>query len=384
MSEPIARTRLAERAAWIDELDGTQVVFGEGTLGGLGTAARDLGMRSVLLVTDPGLRDSGHAHAAERALAAESVRVCVFDEVVENPSTVQVEAGRRAAEAAGADGLVAVGGGSTLDCAKGINFLVTNGGRMEDYWGRDRATQPMLPSIGVPTTAGTGSEAQRFAIISQEGSGTKMACGDAKARFRVALLDPALLATVPATVAAMAAVDAISHAVESHVTRARTALSELLSREAWRLLDGSVERYLADPGDAAARASMLLGSYLAGAAIEHSMLGAAHALANPLTARHGVTHGLAVSVMLPHVVRFNAVEDLARYAALGAGPVEELIDRLRAIQRVAGLPARLRDCGVPADRLDELADDASQQWTAGFNPRPVDRPALRDLYAAAH
>jgi alcohol dehydrogenase len=374
----------AELAAWADEMDGTRVVFGDGALAGLGAAAAELGLRSVLLVTDPGVRTVGYAGAAEQALAGKSVRVHVFDGVDENPTTAHVEAGVRSGREAGIDGLVAIGGGSALDCAKGINFLLTNGGRMEDYWGRERARQPMLPSIGIPTTAGTGSEAQRFAILAQEGTGTKMACGDVKARFRIAILDPALLATVPRTVAAMAAVDAISHAVESHVTRARTPLSRLLSREAWRLLAGSVERYLGDASDGAARASMLLGSYLAGTAIEHSMLGAAHACANPLTSRYRVPHGLAVSVMLPHVVRFNAALDPAPYAGLGAGTPGELIERLRAIQDGCGLATRLSDCGVPAEALDDLADDATRQWTAGFNPRPVDGPALRELYAAAY
>ncbi len=384
MNGPLIGAHPADLAAWTDELDGTRVVFGDGALDGLGAAAREFGMRSVLLVTDAGMRAAGYVARATRTLEAQALRVAVFDEVAENPSTALVEAGRRAAEAVGADGLVALGGGSALDCAKGINFLVTNGGQMEDYWGRDRATQPMLPSIGVPTTAGTGSEAQRFAIISQDGSGTKMACGDAKARFRVAILDPELLATAPAVVRATSAVDAASHAVESHVTLARTALSDLLSREAWRLIDGAVERYLAEPQDALARASMLLGSFLAGAAIEHSMLGAAHACANPLTARRHVTHGVAVGVMLPHVVRYNAADAPERYDTLGAGSPERLIERLARIQSAAGLPARLRDCGVLGSDLDILADDAARQWTAGFNPRPVDRAALRELYAAAY
>lgn len=384
MSGLIAGTRPTDLAAWTDELDGTRVAFGAGAFDGLGVAVRELGLGSILLVTDRGLRDVGHVAHAETALATEGVRVEVFDEVIENPTSSLVEAGRRAAEAAGIDGIVAIGGGSTLDCAKGINFLVTNGGRMEDYRGRDRARLPMLPSIGVPTTAGTGSEAQRFAIISQDGTGTKMACGDAKARFRMVILDPVLLSTAPQAVRAIAAVDAIAHAVESHVTRARTALSDLLSREAWRLLSGSVERHLADPHHPGARSAMLLGSFLAGGAIEHSMLGAAHACANPLTARRHVTHGIAVAAMLPHVVRFNAADAPDRYDGLGAGSAERLIERLHALLRAAGLPSRLRDCGVLLEDLDALSADAAAQWTAGFNPRPVDRQALRELYAAAY
>jgi len=172
--------------------------------------------------------------------------------------------------------------------------------------------------------------------------------------------------------------------VESAVTASRTPVSRLYAREAFRLIHGHLERVLDEPGDVAARGAMLWGAHLAGAAIEASMLGATHACANPLTARRHVTHGVAVGVMLPHVVRYNAADAPERYDTLGAGSPERLIERLVRIQSVAGLPARLRDCGVEGSDLDVLADDAARQWTAGFNPRPVDRAALRELYAAAY
>jgi alcohol dehydrogenase len=232
----------------------------------------------------------------------------------------------------------------------------------------------MLPSIGVPTTAGTGSEAQSYALISHPETHAKMACGDPKARFREVILDPDLAASAPRPVAATAGIDAVSHAVESFVTTRGNDGSRKLAREAWRLLDGGLEAALA--GDREAVGDTLLGAHLAGAAIEASMLGAAHACANPLTARFGVVHGVAVGLMLPHVVRFNGEE---LYRELRDG----LAARLEELRAAAGLPARLRDCGVAAASLPLLSEEAARQWTATFNPRPVTAADLLALYEEA-
>src|SRR5262249_32823806 len=172
-----------------------------------------------------------------------------------------------------------------LDCAKGINFLLTNGGRIEDYRGYGKAATPLLPMIGIPTTAGTGSEAQSYAVISDEATHMKMACGAPSGAVRSAILDPELTLTAPRRVTAMAGYDAIAHAVETSVTLRRNPLSDALSHQAWHLLDGAFEQALAAPEDLEARSAMLAGAHLAGMAIEQSMLGAAHACSNPLTAR---------------------------------------------------------------------------------------------------
>lgn len=377
--------------AWAVDLGGIHVNFGEGTLAGLGEAARELGGRRALLVTDRGLERVGHARHAEESLRAAGCEVAVFDGVAENPDTTTVAAGVEVAEEFRPDLLVGLGGGSSLDCAKGINFLHTNGGRMEDYWGDGKAARPMLPSIGVPTTAGTGSEGQRFALISAAGSHRKMACGDRKARFSTVLLDPALISSMPRKVAAVTGIDAVSHAVESFVTRRRNPISQLYAREAWRLLESSFERFLADPEDRRARSKMLLGAHLGGAAIEASMLGAAHSCANPLTARFDVTHGIAVGLMLPHVIRFNAAAvgglygELAHAAGLNGHPsaAESLSARVVEICRAAGLPAGLGECGVDGSQLELLAAEAADQWTARFNPRAVGSDDLRELYESA-
>src|SRR5205814_3377280 len=205
-----------------------------------------------------------------------------------------------------ADLIVGLGGGSTMDTAKGVNFLLSNVGSMADYHGTSKAQNPMLPMIAVPTTAGTGSEAQSYALISDPQTHVKMACGDPKALPRLAILDPGLTATQPPKVAAATGIDAIAHAVETAGCTKRNATSRNLSTQSWQLLESSYEQAITNPHDDEARAKMLLGAHLAGCAIENSMLGAAHATANPLTSEFNITHGLAVGLMLPHVIRFNA------------------------------------------------------------------------------
>jgi alcohol dehydrogenase class IV len=209
----------------------------------------------------------------------------------------------------------------------------------------------------------------------------KMACGDPTAAFRVAVLDPLLTRSQPRAVTAATGYDAISHAVESYVTTKRTPASQGFAREAWRLLSEHFERVLRDPGDLEARGAMQFGAHLAGIAIENSMLGATHACANPLTAHYGTVHGVAIAVLLRHVVRWNhqAVADL--YQELG---VADLADRLAEMAEAAGLPVSLRDLGIPAAALPELAAEASQQWTGKFNPRPFSTAAAQEIYESAY
>jgi len=369
----------------------TRLVFGPGCLDDLGEHARELGLRRVLLVSDPGLLASGHPERAAALLGAAGVEVAPFHDFDHDPDSMMVQRGADAARAFAADGFVALGGGSSLDCAKGANFLLTNGGRMADYRGYGKATQPLLPMIAVPTTAGTGSEAQSYALISDAETHEKMACGDPSAAFRVALLDAELTVSQPRHVTATAGYDALSHAVESYVTRERTPLSALFAREAFCLLDAHLERVLDTPGDVGARAAMLLGAHLAGLAIEASMLGATHACANPLSARYGTAHGVAIALMLPHVVRWNGTVAGPLYAELlaaggrraGSDAASALADRLEALAVAAGLPRGLRAAGVAEADVAGLAAQAATQWTGRFNPRPFDAGAALDLYRAA-
>ncbi|MCS6864252.1 MAG: iron-containing alcohol dehydrogenase [Gemmataceae bacterium] len=366
-----------------------RVIFAPGAIERLGEAVRSVGGTRVLLVTDPGLEQAGHPQRAMAVMRAAGVEVFLFDGVKENPTEREVAAGVTVARSHHVDCLVAVGGGSSMDCAKGINFILTNGGRMADYKGHGKATQPMLPSIGVPTTAGTGSEAQSYALITDERTHLKMACGDKKAAFRVAILDPELTHSQPRHVTAVTGIDAIAHAIESYVCTKRNAVSSMCARAAFAYLEANFERVLKSPQDAAARAAMQIGAHLAGMAIENAMLGVCHSCANPLTAHYGLTHGVAIGLMLPHVIRFNAavVDDL--YADLIHAPGfsrpagEVLANRITELTRAAGLPQSLRECGVSDTILAVLAEEANQQWTARFNPRPVSETDILQLYQAA-
>jgi alcohol dehydrogenase len=366
----------------------TRVVFGARSLDRVGELARELGARHILLVTDAGIVAAGHAGRARDTLTAAGLRVTVFDRAKENPTTRCVEDCVAVARAAGIDTLIGLGGGSAMDTAKGCNFLLTNGGRMQDYWGVGKATKPMRPFIAIPTTAGTGSEMQSAALIADEVTHQKMACLDPKCAAAVAILDPELTLSQPPRVTACTGIDAIAHAVESAVTTKRNEVSLRLAREAFRLCFQALPEVLTRPENLDARARMQLGAAYAGAAIEHSMLGAAHAAANPLTAHFNVAHGHAVGLMLPHVVRFNANEVTARaiYSDLAtdAGTtVEQLPEKLAGLLGRAGLPATLPESGVDVTALPVLAAEAARQWTAGFNPRPLHAADFQTLYAAA-
>ena len=415
-----------------------RVLFGAGVVDLLGDLVRELGGERVLVVTDAGIAASGHADRAAESLRSAGIEVAVFDAVEENPGERHVAAATAAAAEHRTGFLVGLGGGSAMDCAKGANFVFTNGGRMEDYWGFGKASKPMLPSVGVPCTAGTGSESQSFAVISREDDHRKMACGDPKARFAATLLDPELVRTAPPEVMAATGLDALSHALESFVCTAANPYARMFASEGFaRLLRGFEAVVEAQPGsggaagedagkreagagsgaagagDGEAEATrsrrdgvdrqvtrstelwgeMLLGAHFAGAAIEASMLGAAHGLANPLTARYDITHGVAVAVMLDHVVRFNgaaagaAYGDLARLAFAGSmengAAAERLAGLWAGLRDRAGVAARLRDLDVREAELRLLASQAAEQWTAQFNPRTASPSDMLALYRAA-
>ncbi len=398
---------LETEGSWSVDTAPGRVVFGAGVIDLIGDLVQELGGGRVLVVTDPGVTAAGHVHRASVSLRRAGLEVAVFSEVRENPGERDVAAAAAAAKAHRATFLIGLGGGSAMDCAKGANFVFTNGGRMEDYWGFGKASRPMLPSIGVPCTAGTGSEAQSFAVISREDDHRKMACGDPKARFLATLLDPELVRTAPPQVMAATGLDAFSHAMESFVATAANPYSRMFASEGFRrLLRGFeivVEAQRADSQARSGRKSedeinelwgdMLLGAHLAGAAIEASMLGAAHGLANPLTARYDITHGVAVAVMLDHVVRYNGETGDTGYTGLvrllgrsGAGdpPAStRLADSWTGLRSSAGVAGRLRDLGVQEADLEVLANQASKQWTAQFNPRAVTASDMLSLYQAA-
>jgi alcohol dehydrogenase len=374
----------------------TRLIFGANSIDTLGELVREYGGTRVLLVTDSGIVSVGHAQRAENAITKSGLQVVRFDGVGENPTTRHVDACVQFAKKHDIDFIVGLGGGSSMDTAKGANFILSNGGRMADYWGVNKAARAMLPFIAIPTTAGTGSECQSYALIADDSTHQKMACGDDKAYARVALLDPVLTLSQPQHVAANTGIDTITHALEAHVTAARNPISQVYSRESWKLAEASLETVLLEPQNLEARGQMLLASAYGGMAIAQSMLGAVHAAANPLTAHFNIVHGQAVGLMLTHVVRYNAGDpaavdlyaDLVSAAGLGrrdqvSTAVDVILQRLDALLAAAHIPENLHACHVHEDKLPTLAAEAAKQWTATFNPRVANADTFLDLYRNA-
>ena len=364
-----------------------KLVFGPGALRELAACVREVGGTSVFLVTDPGLARAGYVERARALLVSAGLPVAVFAESRENPTEADAATCVAAARAQPFDCFVALGGGSSLDTAKAANVLLTNGGVMHDYHGYGKATKPLLPLIAIPTTAGTGSETQSYTLISRDGSHEKMACGGPQVLPRIAILDPELTASLPRATATLSGLDALSHSLESAVCTKRNAVSSLYAEAAFRHLSSAISRVVTGQPTDADRSHMLLGAAFAGLAIENSMLGAAHASANPLTARHGVVHGHAVAHMLPAIMQFNStdpataviyahLESLLHATGTTALPLIDWVIEIVARSALPPLDAATMDFAV-------LADDATRQWTGKFNPRALHAADFVSLYQRA-
>ena len=367
-----------------------RLVGGPGTLSQLPECVREIGGSHVLMVTDAGIVAAGHVERASTMLCEAGIDFTVYDATHESPTESDIKAAAEFARGVEVDCIVGLGGGSSMDTAKGCNFLLTNGGTMADYKGYALAKKPMLPFIAIPTTAGTGSECQSYAVISRDGSHEKMACGDPKALAKFAILDPELTQSMPQQVSILTALDALAHSLETAVCTRRNPFSSAFSREAFLRIASSIESVLQGSASLEDRSEMLLGAAFSGLAIENSMLGAAHASANPLTARFGMVHGHAVAVMLPHVLRFN-------YEEVAAREIYDHYEELLARRGYANMPLTswverqlesaelksLEDSGVLASAIPDLAKDATQQWTGQFNPRVMSEEGFVMLYEQA-
>ncbi len=360
------------------------VHFAAGGAARLGEIAATLPGERILFVTDAGLTGLGLTAPALASLRA-SAEVTVFDAVEADPSRATLMAAVAAGR--GASGVVGFGGGSSLDVAKLAALLLGSGEDLDAAWGVGQARGPRLPLVLVPTTAGTGSEVTPVAIITV-GEGEKRGVSSPLLLPDLAILDPDLTLGLPPAITAATGLDAMVHAIEAYTSRSPNAnpLSRALACEALRLLGANIERAVTDGADRAARAAMLLGAMLAGQAFANAPVAAVHALAYPIGGLFHVPHGLSNALVLPHVLRFNAPEAAAEYAALAphAGTGADLAGGLAALSARLGLPQRLRDVGVAAQDLPRCAAEAMKQTRLLVNnPRPVTEADARAIYEAA-
>ncbi|MGF1553877.1 MAG: iron-containing alcohol dehydrogenase [Paracoccaceae bacterium] len=372
--------------------------IGAGRVEATGGLLARLGVSHAALVTDKGVRAAGLTAAAEASIEAGGIALTILDDVTADPPEATVLAIAEAAREAGADGVIGLGGGSSLDTAKLVALLVGSGRPIAEAYGVDRATGPRLPLVLVPTTAGTGSEVTPIAIVTtgeteKTGVVTPLILPDA------AILDAALTTGLPAPVTAATGIDAMVHAIEAYTSkRLKNPISDCLAREALRLLGGNIRQACAAPDDLGAREAMLTGSALAGMAFANAPVAAVHALAYPLGGHYGIAHGHANAMVLPHVLAFNRAEPTAEAAYAALAPivfpalgdqdprllVDAFLADLAALGPELGLPVRLSEAGIPREAIGRLAADAMRQERLLVNnPRGLSEADARAIYEAA-
>jgi alcohol dehydrogenase len=329
------------------------------------------------------------------SLKKQAVALSLFNDVEPNPTTDNVGQGLAQAREFRPSLLVALGGGSAMDCAKAINILLHRGGRLQDYAGPVVGGSPLLPLVALPTTAGTGSEVSPFLLISDSESHAKIVIRDPQAIPRVAVLDPNLTRSLPAEATLYAGLDALVHCFESYVAVGTQPYTQALAVQAVELILHNLPRVMAEPTELNARGGMLVGANLAGMAFSLSYLGLAHSFANALTKIGAVPHGKAVGMMLPWVIRFNhsVVGDkyhkLARHILGDKCPQqadesgEALADFVHAFGVSMGMPAKLREVGIKAEQIPILSEEALRQATIKSNPRNPSPEELKTLLHSA-
>ncbi len=375
-----------------------QIFFRPGASGEIGSLVCEKLGNKVLFVTDPGLRKLGLCDCALTSLADTHIEVTVFDGVEADPSLATVEAAMTAAKAAGVTGVIGFGGGSSLDVAKVVALLCGSNEDIEGAWGVGNAKGPRLPLVLVPTTAGTGSEVTSVSIITVGGD-EKRGVSSPIILPDIAILDPDLTLGLPPHITAATGVDAMVHAIEAYASKSanNNPLSKMLARQALQLLGANIEKAVFDGKDREARGAMLLGSMLAGQAFANSPVAAVHALAYPIGGTFHIPHGLSNALVLPHVLRFNAVDAASIYAEIAADAFPDLaseqsdqdrcaafIERLATLSTRLGLQPRLRDVGIGEEHLVGMARDAMKQTRLLVNnPREVSETDALSIYKAA-
>lgn len=369
----------------------TRIVFGAGAVRATGDEAKRLGATRALIVTDKGVVKAGLHEPVLAALRAAGVEAAIFDDVLPNPIEKNVHEGVAAFRAAGADLVVALGGGSPLDIGKLIRLGIHHDRPLVDYddaTGGDRfITSNVPPMIAVPTTAGTGSEVGRSGVVTLDVNHRKTVIFSPHLLANVALLDPELTRTMPRFLTAATGFDALTHCLEAYVAKGDHPMADGIALEGIRIVAAHLERAVANGDDLEARGGMMKAAMMGAVAFQKG-LGACHSLAHPLSSEHDLHHGLANALCLPAVIAFNAEvasERLARVAALLGAPAEAgaCAEAVRALRARVGLPAGLAEAGVPRDNLDRLADLAAQDACHTLNPRPCSRDDLRQLYASS-
>lgn len=370
------------------------IVFGIGAVAGLPEKIKELGGTKVLLVTDPGLLETGTVVKIKKILDDGGLDYSVFSHIESDPGCWIVHECRDMMVEEKCDIIIALGGGSAMDTAKSAAIIGYSGNRIHDYWGYYKPVEnDTIPVIAVPTTAGTGSEVTRNTVITDE-EHYKMVILNDKMLPKIALLDPEMIMTCPASVAAASGLDALIHAVECYLSDLANPFSDAVAEKAMELIGPALPRFVANRHDVEAASDMLMGSTLAGITLSLCLPNQAHALSHPLTGYYGIPHGLANAMLFPTTMKFNAIADKGKYKKIynllrtGHPYVDDfdtdmLIDYLKKLNAKLGLPKNLSEMGVDEAHMEEMIKDCQRTKIWEHCPRTTSVKQMEELYKEA-
>ena len=367
----------------------TRIIFGEGTLKRVGEEARKFGQKALVVTGKASSRKSGSLDEVANSLISNDVRVELFNRVEPDPSVETVEEGAKFAQNCAVDVVIGLGGGSAMDAAKAIALLMTNKGKISDYFGMDRVKVAALPVIAIPTTAGTGSEVTKYAVVTEVQKKLKQLIGSNHISPKLAILDPFTTMTMPRSVTAHTGMDALSHAIECYVCMQANPVSDILALEAIRLISQALPVAVSEPQNIEIRGKMLFASLIAGIALSSSGAGIIHGMGYSITLFYNAPHGLANALLMPQVMEFNSVANPFKYKkiaeAMGKN-VEGLSDKeaaklsavaVRELSEKIGIPRGLKEIGVKEEALPGFAETVSKnERILTLNPR---RPTIKEI-----
>lgn len=367
--------------------------FGMGALKKLPTILENCGSNSVMVISDRGLEAIGVVGKVKTIIEAAGMGYSEFLDVLPNPTTDICEAAAEAYKASGATAILALGGGSPMDVAKAVGVLAKFGGKIVDYEGGGKVPGPIDTFIAIPTTAGTGSEVTIFSVITDEARNYKLTVFSPYLSPDYAVLDPELIMTAPAHIAAACGIDAFIHAMEAYINTAATPFTDAMGEKAMELIGKSIRRFVANRADEEAACNMMVASTFAGIAFAFARLGNIHAMSHPVSAFFHTPHGVANAVLMPTILEYNALADQGRYAKIyqfvtgQPAPADfdpyELVDVIRELNADLGIPACLADVGVTEDKIPEMAIDAMKSGNVLVNPRATTLKDIEMLYKKA-
>lgn len=367
----------------------SRVICGEGCVDQIGQEARQLGASKVLVVTDKNIAAAGLLDEILDSLRKSGLNFDVFDRGEPDPSVDLVNEGTAIVREQKADLLIAVGGGSNIDAAKGISIAATNPRPITDYEGPEKFENQPLPILAVPTTAGTGSEITFFAVITDTQRNYKFLIWSPRIAPRAAFLDPRMVSTAPRRVKVAAGMDALTHAIESFISKAANVYTETCALKAIELIAANFRKMLEDPDDRDSAMSMLIAANIAGFSFANAKLGIVHAMALPLSAIYHIPHGEANSVLLPFGLDFNKTAAAHKYQrmgeALGLGRCEpaDVVQAVRQLAADVGAPQAMGPLGVEASSFDKMVSDAMKSGHVAVNPRTIHPEDMMAIYQAA-